>query len=133
MGRLERLLSVDVTASRSAAKYPKLPGMLHSGRWMPFIRTGYFLLVASLLIEGSESLFIEEVTGPGPVSAGADVVLHCKFDLEDDVLYAVKWFRFGREFYRFEPQRRPQIQIFPLDNVNVDREASNAVLLVIRS
>ena len=73
-----------------------------------------------MLIEGSESLFIEEVTGPGPVSAGADVVLHCKFDLEDDVLYAVKWFRFGREFYRFEPQRRPQIQIFPLDNVNVD-------------
>ena len=65
-------------------------------------------------------MYIEEVTGPGAVSTGADVVLHCKFDLEDDVLYAVKWFRFGREFYRFEPQRRPQIQVFAIDNVNVD-------------
>lgn len=51
---------------------------------------------------------------------GNSTVLECKFDLEGETLYAVKWYKDGNEFYRYLPKDDPQIQVFPLPGVNVD-------------
>ncbi|XP_059353124.1 uncharacterized protein LOC130695933 isoform X1 [Daphnia carinata] len=67
------------------------------------------------------------------VTRGTDIILHCRYDLEDgDRLYAVKWFHGTREFYRFQPELQPPARSFPIEHVYVDVESSNAEKLVIR-
>lgn len=51
---------------------------------------------------------------------GNATVLECKFDLEGETLYAVKWYKDGNEFYRYLPKDEPQIQVFSLPGVHVD-------------
>lgn len=46
--------------------------------------------------------------------------LKCSYDLEDDILYSVKWYRGPREFYRFTPSERPNTKVFPFDGLTVD-------------
>ena len=40
--------------------------------------------------------------------------------MEDDNLYSVKWYRNEQEFYRFVPNDRPKLQIFPQDGIRVE-------------
>lgn len=69
------------------------------------------------------------------MAQGADVILHCRFDLDEDELYVVKWFRGTREFYRYQPQLVPPVRLFPIEDVTVDvrtlraRAAKNAIKL----
>ncbi|XKL63713.1 hypothetical protein PGB90_006077 [Kerria lacca] len=51
---------------------------------------------------------------------GNTTILECKFDLEGETLYAVKWYKDGNEFYRYLPKDTPHIQVFPLPGVHVD-------------
>ena len=53
-------------------------------------------------------------------SAYQEATLECKFDMEDDNLYSVKWYRNEAEFYRFVPNDRPKLQIFPQDGIRVE-------------
>jgi hypothetical protein len=72
-------------------------------------------------IEPAQGLVIRALDGPSRVHRGADMILHCKYDLEGCPLYAVKWFRGRREIFRFEPERWPHAaKIFPLDKIRVD-------------
>ena len=34
----------------------------------------------------------------------SDVSLPCSYDLEDDILYSIKWYRDDKEFYRYLPK-----------------------------
>lgn len=47
-------------------------------------------------------------------------MLTCQFDLAQDLLYSVKWYKAGREFYRFVPAEEPPKQAFPFPGVTVD-------------
>ena len=40
--------------------------------------------------------------------------------MEEDSLYSVKWYRNEQEFYRFVPNDRPKLQIFPQDGIRVE-------------
>lgn len=51
---------------------------------------------------------------------GGEVMLTCQFDLAQDRLYSVKWYKAGREFYRFVPAEKPPKQAFPFQGVTVD-------------
>lgn len=51
---------------------------------------------------------------------GGEVMLTCQFDLAQDRLYSVKWYKAGREFYRFVPAESPPKQAFPFQGVTVD-------------
>ena len=53
---------------------------------------------------------------------GQEAVLECKFDMEADSLYSVKWYRNEQEFYRFVPNDRPKLQIFPQDGIRVEAD-----------
>ena len=54
--------------------------------------------------------------------SGQEAVLECKFDMEADSLYSVKWYRNEQEFYRFVPNDRPKLQIFPQDGIRVEAD-----------
>ncbi|XP_046443295.1 uncharacterized protein LOC124193487 [Daphnia pulex] len=87
---------------------------------------GWACTVHGLVMRGLE--------GPSQsVTRGTDIILHCRYDLEaGDRLYAVKWFHGTREFYRFQPELQPPSRSFPIEDVYVDVESSNAEKLVIR-
>lgn len=54
------------------------------------------------------------------VRVGDSVALKCRYDLEGESLYMVKWYKGRREFYRYVPKELPNIRVFPVPAVNVD-------------
>lgn len=70
----------------------------------------------------SESLLLKiiRVTVPSYRVRGQTTILECEFNLEDDKLYSVKWYRDNEEFYRFLPKYDPPKQAFKLEGIKVD-------------
>lgn len=66
-----------------------------------------------------------ELTVPSHKLVGQEVKLICRFDMEGDTLYSVKWYRNEQEFYRFVPNDRPKLQIFPQKGIRVERSKSS--------
>lgn len=60
------------------------------------------------------------VTVPAAVRKGENANLICNYDLEGDPLYAVKWYKGRREFYRFTPKENPSTKVFPLAGITVE-------------
>lgn len=60
------------------------------------------------------------VTVPQAVNVGDTVTLQCRYDLEGEALYMVKWYRHGREFFRYIPKEMPSTQVFPYPGIDVD-------------
>ncbi|ROT75712.1 Cell adhesion molecule 2 [Penaeus vannamei] len=60
------------------------------------------------------------------VERGEDVTLTCEFDLAGEKLYSVKWYKAGREFYRFVPADWPTKQDFEQKGVIVDTDRSDS-------
>jgi len=48
---------------------------------------------------------------PLAVAAGTTVNLSCRYDLQSDILYTVKWYK-GSEFFRYIPKEMPPIGVF---------------------
>lgn len=67
---------------------------------------------SSFLIE-SKALSIIEVIIPTAVRAMDTVTLHCKYDLEGEPLYTVKWYQGMDEFFRYIPKEHPNMLTFP--------------------
>lgn len=57
---------------------------------------------------------------PVAVPTGSTATLHCLYDLEDEQLYTVKWYKGRQEFFRYVPKELPHTRVFPLPGVNVD-------------
>ncbi|XP_017770391.1 PREDICTED: uncharacterized protein LOC108558095 [Nicrophorus vespilloides] len=70
---------------------------------------------------------------PAAVRRGERVVLRCHYDIEGDQLYAVKWYKNDREFYRYTPRESPPIKQFPINGLRVIEEESNATHVVLDS
>ncbi|CAH2108094.1 unnamed protein product [Euphydryas editha] len=62
---------------------------------------------------------------PEAVERGKTAVIKCMYDLENEELYQVKWYRGDREFCRYAPKDVPPLKIFPLHGIEVDRDASD--------
>uniref|UniRef100_A0A1B6KMV3 Ig-like domain-containing protein n=1 Tax=Graphocephala atropunctata TaxID=36148 RepID=A0A1B6KMV3_9HEMI len=76
-------------------------------------------------------LRLTELVGPRYPDRGENVKLTCNFDTDDANLYSVKWYKDENEFFRYMPDNRPQIQVFPLTGVMLDESLSgmNHVML----
>lgn len=72
-------------------------------------------------------LRIEEYT-----LVGHSTRLQCKYDLQGEKLYTVKWYKNGNEFYRFLPGESPEVQVFDVTGVHVDEKQSTAESVVLR-
>ena len=57
---------------------------------------------------------------PQQLILGQSAQLACDYDLEQSRLYSVKWYKDGKEFYRFMPSMENKVQVFRVDGVNVD-------------
>ena len=54
---------------------------------------------------------------PNAIQSGRNVILACEYELENDDLYSVKWYKGKREFYRFTPQ---STKTFPVNGIIVE-------------
>ncbi|XP_046388022.1 uncharacterized protein LOC124157390 [Ischnura elegans] len=69
---------------------------------------------------------------PPAVVRNSEIVIVCHYDLEDDHLYTVKWYRGGREFFRYTPMEDPPVKVFPIHGLHLDKNKSNAHQVVLR-
>ncbi|KAI5643445.1 hypothetical protein NE865_04621 [Phthorimaea operculella] len=58
----------------------------------------------ALMLHGSLSLRDVHMVIPEAVERGSTVEMRCQYDLEQEVLYSVKWYRGDREFCRYSPR-----------------------------
>lgn len=61
-----------------------------------------------------------EVKIPNHIMRFKTAVLGCRYSLDGESLYSVKWYKDGHEFYRYVPRDSPPAQAFPLPGVNID-------------
>ncbi|XP_022900142.1 uncharacterized protein [Onthophagus taurus] len=59
--------------------------------------------------------------------------LECDYDLGNDSLYAVKWYKDHEEFYRYVPRAKPEFTSYPVEGVYVDISLSTRNRVVLRS
>ncbi|CAH0546850.1 unnamed protein product [Brassicogethes aeneus] len=62
---------------------------------------------------------------------GETAMLQCDYDLGNDTLYAVKWYKEHEEFYRFVPKARPQANWYKVEGVHVDMSKSDSRKVVL--
>ncbi|KAK5649092.1 hypothetical protein RI129_003984 [Pyrocoelia pectoralis] len=93
---------------------------------------GIILLINILLINDSKALKDVSVIVPQAVVVGDSVSLHCRFNLEGEPLYTVKWYKGRSEFYRYLPKELPNTQVFPLSGIAVDLSNSSPNQVVLR-
>ncbi|OQR69840.1 hypothetical protein BIW11_12018 [Tropilaelaps mercedesae] len=88
-------------------------------------------LITEVASDFVDALRLVRVDLPGGVIRGDSVRLNCSFDLENDKLYSVKWYKGNREFFRYIPSETPPSQTYYLPGVHVDAEQSNMNTLVL--
>ncbi|XP_015913453.1 cell adhesion molecule 2-like [Parasteatoda tepidariorum] len=87
-----------------------------------------FLFVASVPVICSRPdvpLRISMLHIPSPVVTGDSVHLQCWYELGNETLYAVKWYKNMREFFRYVPGSNPSFKILPQVGVQVDMSKSD--------
>lgn len=72
------------------------------------------------LTEFSNALRMVEVRVPNYTVKDNVVRLECYYDMEDEKLYSVKWYKDGHEFYRYLPRDHPPATLFSLPGIHVD-------------
>ncbi|XP_075974616.1 uncharacterized protein LOC142975567 [Anticarsia gemmatalis] len=78
------------------------------------------------------SVRLVELRVPTHEPEGGMALLGCQYDMEGDTLYSVKWYKDGREFYRFVPKNEPPVYYFNTPGVNVDiARSSNTVVALL--
>jgi len=77
------------------------------------------------ILKYATGLRLLELDVPTHKVVGESVKLTCRFDMEGAALYSVKWYRNELEFYRFVPNDRPKLQIFPQKGIRVERSKSS--------
>ncbi|XP_053211737.1 uncharacterized protein LOC128395351 [Panonychus citri] len=88
----------------------------------------YLIDFILLLLEVNlcSSIRITMLDIPSPTILGEAVELTCSYELDNDKLYSVKWYKDGVEFYRFVPNDWPPGQTLPIDGIKVDVSRSTA-------
>ncbi|XP_017845463.1 uncharacterized protein LOC108601971 isoform X2 [Drosophila busckii] len=97
----------------------------------PHIRYQALAFIVSVIIELSCALRDVRVRVPHAVKRGEKAILKCFYDIEDDSLYSVKWYKGRREFYRYTPKETPPMKIFHFPGIKVRRPASNESQVVL--
>jgi len=65
-----------------------------------------------MCVAETNGLRMLELIVPQHAVLGQNVSLECNFNLDNEKLYSVKWYKDGNEFYRFVPQEMPPVRVF---------------------
>lgn len=87
----------------------------------------------SLFFQGGIALRLVELRIPSHAVRDQSARLECHFELDGEILYSVKWYKDGNEFYRYVPRDMPPVQTFPLPGVTVDIHNSTENQVVLSS
>lgn len=71
------------------------------------------------------------VSIPNAIQSGRNALLTCDYELEDDDLYTVKWYKGKREFFRYTPKEIPSIKLFKIPGIKVDVSMSIIRIIII--
>ncbi|KAF8773221.1 hypothetical protein HNY73_015899 [Argiope bruennichi] len=96
----------------------------------------FFLIMTSVPVFGSKHdipLRISMLHVPTPVVAGDSILLRCGYELGNETLYAVKWYKNMGEFYRYVPASDPPLKTFPQTGVDVDISKSEKSSVYLRN
>ena len=69
---------------------------------------------------GVGALHIVRVNVPSTARTGTDHSLHCDYDLNGTILYALRWYKDGQEFFRYMPKEAPAKRYFNVTGVHVN-------------
>lgn len=105
--------------------------------WMRLICSNSLTLVLKLFIllasnfESGECLKLIMLEVPQTAYSGESIELSCIYELENDKLYSVKWYKNDVEFYRYVPKDWPPGQFLPINGIRVDlsKSGTNSVFL----
>ncbi|XP_066256488.1 junctional adhesion molecule 2A-like [Euwallacea similis] len=99
------------------------------------IKLPWWLVLAAALLRvahsGSSGLKWVRVNVPQFKVPGENAQLHCDYDLGNDSLYSVKWYKEHEEFYRYVPKSRPPDNSYKVEGVLVDRTKSDSRKVVL--
>ncbi|XP_076371676.1 uncharacterized protein LOC143257193 [Tachypleus tridentatus] len=95
------------------------------------VATGWIPVCLVFVIRVVYPLRIVSLDIPRNVEIGQQVKLKCEYDLGDDQLYSIKWYRDNIEFFRYMPDDRPHLHYFPIEGVKVDvsKSSKNSVYI----
>ncbi|XP_055840348.1 uncharacterized protein LOC129907891 [Episyrphus balteatus] len=85
-----------------------------------------------LLIDLANGITMTELKIPNHIMRFKTAVLGCRYSLDGESLYSVKWYKDGYEFYRYLPRDSPPGQAFPLPGVNIDLRNSSDTIVTLR-
>ncbi|XP_076358782.1 uncharacterized protein LOC143251222 [Tachypleus tridentatus] len=83
------------------------------------------LILALWCVGATSEVRIMSLDFPDDIEFGTDLILRCIYNLEEESLYSVKWYRDDMEFFRFVPRDNPPKQFFPLEGIDVDVSLSD--------
>ncbi|XP_048505109.1 cell adhesion molecule 2-like [Athalia rosae] len=103
--------------------------------WSRLFYIFYATLLLLLLLISPEigALRMTALQIPQHVVFNQTVKLECHFNLDQESLYSVKWYKDGHEFYRLVPRDKPPVQVFELSGVSVDIANSTERSVVLRN
>ncbi|XP_050308678.1 uncharacterized protein LOC126745041 [Anthonomus grandis grandis] len=93
----------------------------------------WMFFIFCFLFTGIYSLKDIEVFIPLAVRVRDTITLYCKFDLEGEPLYTVKWYKGRNEFFSFIPKELPSTRVFALPGLDVDLSKSTSNEVVLRN
>ena len=57
---------------------------------------------------------------PRYLVVGEKTSLKCHYELDGEVLYSLKWWKDGRQFYQYIPRNSPKMVVFTVPGVTVN-------------
>lgn len=98
----------------------------------PSLFVSLLFVVFAGTVTGVRGLTNVSVDIPVAVAAGTTVNMSCRYDLETDSLYAVKWYNKAHEFFQYVPKEEPPIQVFGDLGAKVVTNQSNAKYVTLK-
>ncbi|XP_044734920.1 uncharacterized protein LOC123297355 [Chrysoperla carnea] len=94
----------------------------------------FFVITAfvTITLDECDGLSNVHVTVPQYKLRGEIAFLQCDYDLDEDKLYSVKWYKDDEELYRYMPRADPPQHSYTIDATRVDHHTSDSKKLVLR-
>ncbi|XP_055950728.1 synaptogenesis protein syg-2-like [Argiope bruennichi] len=70
---------------------------------------------------------------PTPAVTGDSILLRCAYELGNETLYSVKWYKNAGEFFRYVPASEPPLKMFPQNGIDVDMSKSDQNNIYLRN
>ncbi|PNF43246.1 hypothetical protein B7P43_G14881 [Cryptotermes secundus] len=91
------------------------------------------MLKCALLCAGVLSLKLLRIVVPPYTYQGEKALLQCQYELENDRLYSVTWYKDHEEFYRYVPKSHPPQHSYPLEGIKVDHHQSDGQQVLLKN